>query len=236
MKMAHFVTRSTIVPVFLGAVALIAAVPAGGGAETPAAPAQPAVRATGASDPAALDPSNPFFIPESVLTPEQRTRYRAVVESNRGRLQELDAQLQIARHELEDAVLAEHLDESQVRDKATAVAQLEGEKAVLRARALAAIRPTLTPEQVALLRSRTVAIRPKATPEQMEARRKEVKAHLETRLAEEHEAKRQQLAVKLEAEIAELNKRQAGGTLTSEEKDRLTRLEHMRDRLKTGGE
>jgi hypothetical protein len=70
----------------------------------------------------------------------------------------------------------------------------------------------------------------------MEARRQEVKAHLETRLAEEHEAKRQQLAVKLESEIAELSRKQASGTLTSEEKDRLNRLERMRNHIKSGGQ
>ena len=219
--------------------AVVLTVLAGGGlcAESPVStPAKPAPPAAEARKPVAGDPSNPFFIPESVLTPEQRNRYRAVLEANRGRLQEIDAQLQVARHELEDAVLAEHLDELMVREKANAVAQLEGEKAVLRARALATIRPTLTPEQVAQLRTRTGTIRPKATAEQIEARRQEVKTSLENRLAAEHEARRQQLAAKLEDEIVELKKKQSGGTLSADETNRLTRLEHMRDRIKSGGE
>jgi Spy/CpxP family protein refolding chaperone len=236
MKTDRSLTRLLVMPILLGAATLVTWSPNSGGADSPARPAAPAFPSAGATNTVALDPSNPFFIQESVLTPEQRTRYRGALEANRARLQEIDAQLQIARHDLEDAVLAEHLDELQVRAKATAVAQLEGEKAVLRARALATIRPTLTLEQVALLRTRNTAIRPKATPEQMEARRKEVKTNLENRLAADHEARRQQLAAKLEVEIAELSKKQSGGTLTAEEKERLTRLEHMRDRIKSGAE
>jgi Spy/CpxP family protein refolding chaperone len=236
MKMAHSLPRSIIVPVILGAVTMITLLAASDGAEPVVPSASPALPVAGAAESSAPDSSHPFFMPESVLTAEQRARYRTAVEASRGRVQELDAQLQVVRHELNEAVLAEHLDEVQVREKATVIAQLEGEKAVLRARAFAAIRPTLTPEQVGLLRARTVGPRPKATPEQMEARRKEVKAHLETRLAEEHEAKRQQLAVKLEAEIAELNKKQASGPLTPDEKERLSRLERMRNHIKAGGE
>ncbi len=236
MKMAHRLPRIIIVPVILGAVAMITLVAASGGAEPVLPPASPALPVMGVTDNSAPDSLHPFFMPESVLTAEQRARYRAAVEASRGRVQELDAQLLVARRELDEAVLAEHLDELQVREKAKAIAHLEGEKAVLRARAFAAIRPTLTPEQVGLLKARNAVPRPKATPEQMEARRNEVKAHLETRLAEEHEAKRQQLAVKLEAEIAELNKKQAGGTLTADEKDRLSRLERMRNHIKRGGE
>jgi Spy/CpxP family protein refolding chaperone len=236
MKMAHSLPRSIVMPVILGAVTMITLLAASDGAEPAVTPAVPARPVTGSTDDSTPDSPNPFFIPESVLTADQRARYRTAVEASRARVQELDAQLQLARHELDEAVLAEHLDELQVREKAAAISQLEGEKAVLRARALATIRPTLTPEQVGLLRARNAGPRPKATPEQMEARRKEVKAHLETRLAEEHEAKRQQLAVKLEAEIAELNKKQAGGTLTPDEKDRLSRLERMRNHIKAGGE
>ena len=235
MKMARSLPRSIMVPVSLVAVTLLTLLARSRGAEPPAAPASPALPVMGVADNSAPDSLHPFFIPESVLTPDQRARYRAAVEASRGRVQELDAQMQSLRHELDEAVLAERLDENLVREKAAAIAQLEGEKAVLRARALAAIRPTLTLEQVGLLKARNAGSRPKATPEQMEARRKEVKANLETRLAEEHEAKRQQLAVKLEGEIAELSKKQASGTLTAEEKDRLSRLERMRDRIKTGG-
>lgn len=236
MKMTRSSTRSNIVPVFLGAVAWLTLLAASSGAESPAAPTSPALPVMGVADSSAPDSLHPFFMPESVLTAEQRARYRAAVEASRGRLQELDARLQIVRHELDEAILAERLDENLVREKAAAIAQLEGEKAVLRARALAVIRPSLTPEQLGLLKARTVVPRPKATPEQMEARRKEVKTNLETRLAEEHEAKRQQLAVKLETEIAELRKRQESGTLTTEEKERLSRLERMRNHIKTGGE
>ena len=231
MKMARSFTRANIMPALLGAVTLLTLLAASRGAETPAA-----VPVAAQIDNSTPDSTNPFFMPESILTAEQRTQYRAAVESSRGRLLDLDTRLQTVRRELNEAVLAERLDENLVREKAAAIAQLEGEKAVLRARALAVIRPSLTPEQLGSLKARNAVPRPKATPEQMEARRQEVKTNLATRLTEEHEATRQQLAVKLETEIADLRKKQAGGTLTAEEKDRLGRLERMRDHIKTGGE
>lgn len=231
MKMARSFTRANIMPALLGAVTLLTLLAASRGAETPAA-----VPVAAQIDNSTPDSTNPFFMPESILTAEQRTQYRAAVESSRGRLLDLDTRLQTVRRELNEAVLAERLDENLVREKAAAIAQLEGEKAVLRARALAVIRPSLTPEQLGSLKARNAVPRPKATPEQMEARRQEVKTNLATRLTEEHEATRQQLAVKLETEITDLRKKQAGGTLTAEEKDRLGRLERMRDHIKTGGE
>jgi len=231
MKMARSFTRANIMPALLGAVTLLTLLAASRGAESPAA-----VPVAAQIDNSTPDSMNPFFMPESILTAEQRTQYRAAVESSRGRLLDLDTRLQTVRRELNEAVLAERLDENLVREKAAAIAQLEGEKAVLRARALAVIRPSLTPEQLGSLKARNAVPRPKATPEQMEARRQEVKTNLATRLTEEHEATRQQLAVKLETEITDLRKKQAGGTLTAEEKDRLGRLERMRDHIKTGGE
>ena len=236
MKTIRSLPRFIFAPVVVATVAFLTWPATGGGADSPAPPASPATPVIGTADNASPDSPHPYFVPESVLTPAQRGQYRAAVEASRGRLQELDAQFQILQHELDEAVFAERLDERLVREKASAIAQIEGEKAVLRARALAAIRPSLTLEQLAFLKARNVSPRPKATPEQMEARRQEVKANLETRLAEEHEAQRQRLVAKLETEIAELRKKQEGAPLTTDEKDRLSRLQRMRDHIKAGGE
>lgn len=179
---------------------------------------------------------HPFFWPESVLTAEQRKQYRAAISASSGRLSELDQQLRAAQQELDEAVLAEPMDENLIREKVAAIARIEGEKTILRARALAAVRSSLTAEQLSLLKNRDVGPRPKATPEEMEAKRREIQASLEKRLEAEHDARRQQLGARLESEIAELRKKQDAGPLTAEETNRLERLERMKKRLETGRE
>ena len=62
-------------------------------------------------------------------------------------MQEIMEKLRIAQQELVDAVLAEKYDEQVVRQKAEAVAKLQVELTMLRAKAVSAVAPTLTPEQ-----------------------------------------------------------------------------------------
>lgn len=233
MKMFRKSLRAAFAPLLLAGISLAASPRTCGAADQPAVPYLNEVLAP--RNPA-TEAAHPFFWPESALNPEQRARYRAAVETNRVQMQKIDAQIRALSQERDEAILAEHMDEAVVRNKGVAIAQLEGEKALLRARALASIRASLSPEQVELLKKGESGPRPRVTPEQMEVRRQEMKTDLEKRVAEEHEAKRQQLGAKVEAEIAELRKKQAAGSISTEEKERLERLERMKVRIKSGGE
>jgi heavy-metal resistance protein len=191
---------------------------------------------TGSTPESEVASARPFFWPESVLNADQRLRYREALEGSRARMEELDTQLRQLQKELDDAMLDEHLNVDLIRDKAVVIARAEAEKTLIRARALAEIRPSLTPEQLDKLRNRAIAPRPKATPEQREARRQAMQGDLDKRLAAEHEARRHQLVEKLDAEIAGLQKKQTQGSLTEDEKSRLGRLERMKKRIEQGGE
>ncbi|MCX7871803.1 MAG: periplasmic heavy metal sensor [Verrucomicrobiae bacterium] len=62
-------------------------------------------------------------------------------------MREIMEKLRVAQQELVDAVLAEKYDEQTTRQKAEAVAKLQTELTMLRAKAVSAVAPTLTPEQ-----------------------------------------------------------------------------------------
>jgi Spy/CpxP family protein refolding chaperone len=91
---------------------------------------------------------------EQILTPEQRQQLREALEEERDRLAELDRKLVQARRELEEIVTAEKLNEAALRQKATAIGELEGERSLIRARAFATIRPSLSAEQLERLKNR----------------------------------------------------------------------------------
>jgi len=116
---------SVLVPVLLVAATLLTSVPNGVGAES-----------RRRSFTALLWPGRPIsprWIRRIVFHTGERSDaraahpYRAALEASRGRLQELDANCSLPAR-AGDAVLAEHLDELQVREKATAVAQLEARR------------------------------------------------------------------------------------------------------------
>ena len=60
--------------------------------------------------------------------------------------------MRAARQELQEAIHAEKIDEQVIRDKAADVGKIEGNLAVIRAKAFAKIRPSLTPEQLARMK------------------------------------------------------------------------------------
>lgn len=105
--------------------------------------------------------------PQSPLTEEQREQLREAMQQNRPKLQELEQNLREARRELNEAIFAEKYDEATTRQKAMAVAQLETERVLLRARALDKIRPTLTPVQLERLKQMPLefAVGPPGPPE-----------------------------------------------------------------------
>jgi uncharacterized membrane protein len=90
-----------------------------------------------------------FVLPfERVLTEDQRASIREALQGQREQWRELDERLRAARREALEVSLARRFDEIAVRQRALAVAALEVEMAVLRARALSQVRPPLTPEQI----------------------------------------------------------------------------------------
>lgn len=85
---------------------------------------------------------------EAVLTPEQRMEFRDEMSPHREKLRELEEKQGTLRREFEEALFAEKLDEKTVREKSAAMAEIEAERSLIRARAFAKIRPSLTEEQL----------------------------------------------------------------------------------------
>jgi Spy/CpxP family protein refolding chaperone len=87
-------------------------------------------------------------IAERVLNEEQRQSMRDIMASQRETMRDLQEKIRIARRELLKASLAEKFDEDMVRSKALAVAKLEAELTVLRAKAISQVQPPLSEEQI----------------------------------------------------------------------------------------
>jgi heavy-metal resistance protein len=99
-------------------------------------------------------PGGPGVLPvERVLNDEQRRVFREEMQSQRERLKELNEKASKLRPELDEALFAEKLDEKLVRDKVAALAELEADRSLIRARALAKVRPTLSEEQLTRLKN-----------------------------------------------------------------------------------
>ena len=93
----------------------------------------------------------PLF--ERVLTDDQRASFREAMESQRNKLRDLDEKLRAGRREMLQVSFAEKFNEKTVRQKAMAVARLEADMAVLRARALSQVNPPLSPRQIEMLKN-----------------------------------------------------------------------------------
>lgn len=81
------------------------------------------------------------------LDDKQQALLREGFQANATQMRELMDKLQAANRELLNAVLAEKYDEQVVRQKAEAVAKIQVELIMLRAKVVSALAPTLTPEQ-----------------------------------------------------------------------------------------
>jgi Arc/MetJ-type ribon-helix-helix transcriptional regulator len=91
------------------------------------------------------------------LDEKQTDLYREASEVNRDALTKLDEKLRAAQKELLQAVISEKYDEKVVSDKAQAVAAIQTEMTMLRAKALSTVAPTLKPEQHEQLESSRMA-------------------------------------------------------------------------------
>src|SRR6185295_12841578 len=99
-----------------------------GGPERPSPPAEPRrERPPGNFQrPGPQDPS---------LSEDQRTALRETMEASRKEAGPLEEKMRAARRELQEAIHAEKVDEPAIREKAAAVGKLEGDLAVIRAKA-----------------------------------------------------------------------------------------------------
>ena len=85
--------------------------------------------------------------PPGVLDDQQRELLRASYQKHRDELSKLDYKVWEAQKELTKAMLASTLDEKAIRDKSWALAKLQVEQNVLRAKILEPLNPTLKPDQ-----------------------------------------------------------------------------------------
>lgn len=85
---------------------------------------------------------------DNVLTDEQRASFRQAMESQREKMRDAEVKLREARIKMFEASLDGKFDEAAARKQALAVAALEADLSVIRARALSQLQPPLSPEQI----------------------------------------------------------------------------------------
>jgi len=90
---------------------------------------------------------------ESILDQAQRMKFGEEMQGQREKLRELNEKSMRLRRELNEALFGETLDESLVRKKTAELSELEAERSLIRARAFAKIRPSLTEEQLERLKN-----------------------------------------------------------------------------------
>jgi hypothetical protein len=88
-----------------------------------------------------------------VLDEEQRIEFREAMDSQRDKLRELEETNAKLRRQLDEAMIAKDLDEKEVRKLSLALAEIEADRTVMRARAFAKVRPSLTEEQLERLKN-----------------------------------------------------------------------------------
>ena len=91
---------------------------------------------------------------EAVLTEEQREKFVEEMFAQREKNRQLnpDEKFMKLRRELDQALFGEKLDEELVRKKSMELAEVDLERSLIRARAFAKIRPSLSPEQLERLK------------------------------------------------------------------------------------
>lgn len=81
------------------------------------------------------------------LDDKQRELLREAMQQDNEEIRKLSEKLRMAQKELMQAILAEKYDEKIVREKAEAVARIQTDMTLLRAKSVATLAPTLKPEQ-----------------------------------------------------------------------------------------
>jgi len=91
---------------------------------------------------------------EAILTEDQREKFVEEMFAQREKNRQLnpDEKFMKLRRELDQALFGEKLDEELVRKKSLELAEVDLERSLIRARAFAKIRPSLSPEQLERLK------------------------------------------------------------------------------------
>jgi Spy/CpxP family protein refolding chaperone len=95
-----------------------------------------------------MQPGPGVALMERVLTEDQRESMRSIMTAQRDELRNLQEKMRTARQELLKASFADSFDEDLVRTKAMAVAKLEADLTVLRAKAMSQVQPPLSDRQI----------------------------------------------------------------------------------------
>jgi Spy/CpxP family protein refolding chaperone len=82
-----------------------------------------------------------------MLDDKQRELLREAMQKSRDEMRTLDEKFRNAQKELVTAAIAEKPDDKAIREKADAVAKIQADMMVLRAKAFSSVAPTLKPEQ-----------------------------------------------------------------------------------------
>ncbi len=82
-----------------------------------------------------------------MLDDKQRELLREAMQNNSAEIQKLDEKMRAAQKELTQAILSEKPDPKVLREKAEAVAKIQVEQTLLRAKVFGVVVPTLKPEQ-----------------------------------------------------------------------------------------
>jgi Spy/CpxP family protein refolding chaperone len=90
---------------------------------------------------------------EAVLNQEQRLKFGEELQGQREKMREINERYGRLRRELDEALFGEKLDEGLVRKKSAELAELDAERSLIRARAFAKVRPTLSEEQLERLKN-----------------------------------------------------------------------------------
>ena len=97
---------------------------------------------------AGVQPRAGGFPIASVLNEEQRVEFRQEMQAHREEMRDLEQRAARLRREYDEALFAEKLDEKLVREKSKALAEIDTDRALIRARAFAKVRPSLSDEQL----------------------------------------------------------------------------------------
>jgi Spy/CpxP family protein refolding chaperone len=95
----------------------------------------------------------------AMLTDQQREVMRESMQTHAPELRKLTEKMRAAEKELMQAIMAEKQDEKVIREKAEAVAKIQVEETMLRAKMFAPVVPTLTQEQREQFENSPLALR-----------------------------------------------------------------------------
>jgi Spy/CpxP family protein refolding chaperone len=97
---------------------------------------------------------------ERVLTEEQRQKLREATQANAEKIRGNQQAAIKLRRDLQEATLAGQANETEIKQKAEAIAKLEAEALAARMNAIAQIAATLTPEQKQKIKEMSQQVRP----------------------------------------------------------------------------